>query len=144
MTGALERALELTLRYVGERRQFGRPIGQFQAVQQQVSVFASEVAAAVMAFEAVAAALDGDLFEVEVAIGKARIGEAAGAATAIAHQVHGAMGFTQEYPLHQATRRLWSWRDAFGNETDWQVVLGRFACSSGSAGTWHAITRRTI
>ena len=43
-------------------------------------------------------------------------GEAAGIGAAIAHQMHGAIGFTQEHQLHYLTRRLWSWRDEFGNE----------------------------
>ena len=54
-----------------------------------------------------------------------RVGEAAGTGAAIAHQVHGAMGFTYEHTLHHATRRLWAWREEFGNETYWAMRLGR-------------------
>ena len=48
-----------------------------------------------------------------------RVGEAAGDGAAIAHQVHGAMGFTYEHSLHHFTRRLWAWREEFGNESFW-------------------------
>ncbi len=65
-----------------------------------------------------------------MAVAKARVGEAAGKVAEVCHQVHGAMGFTQEHPLHFATRRLWSWRDEFGHETFWQERIGRLVCSA--------------
>ena len=65
--------------------------------------------------------IGGERVAAEVAIAKLRVGEAAGTGAAIAHQVHGAMGFTYEHSLHHSTRRLWAWREEFGNET----LLGR-------------------
>jgi acyl-CoA dehydrogenase len=141
MAGALERALAYSLQYASERVQFGRPIGKFQAVQHLLAVLAAQAAAASAAadaaVEASAAAPDG----FAVAVAKSRIGEAAGKGAEIAHQVHGAMGFTREHNLHYSTRRLWSWRDEFGNETYWQSRLGREIAARGADALWPMLTR---
>jgi len=141
MAGALERALELSLAYANERVQFGRPIGKFQAVQHMLAQLAAHVAASSAAADAAveASAAAADAFAVAVA--KARVSEAAGKAAEIAHQVHGAMGFTREHALHYSTRRLWSWRDEFGGETFWQTRLGREAAATGGDGLWSLLTR---
>ncbi|KMO27369.1 hypothetical protein VQ03_30580 [Methylobacterium tarhaniae] len=75
-----------------------------------------------------------------VAAAKVRAGEAAGQAAAIAHQVHGAIGFTEEHRLHLYTGRLRAWRDAFGREAEWAQVLGRHLIAAGPEGLWPAIT----
>ncbi|HEY6175913.1 MAG TPA: acyl-CoA dehydrogenase family protein, partial [Kofleriaceae bacterium] len=67
---------------------------------------------------------DADGVLLEVASAKIRVGEAAAAGAAIAHQVHGAIGFSTEHPLQHFTRRLWAWRDDFGSESAWAVRLG--------------------
>ncbi|MBA2535474.1 MAG: acyl-CoA/acyl-ACP dehydrogenase [Rubrobacter sp.] len=140
MAGALDRVLELSVGHAGERRQFGRPIGRFQAVQQQLALLAGVVAAAGAAVDAaVAAAGLGDA-AFEVAVAKVRTGEAAGKAAAIAHQVHGAIGFTERHPLHQSTRRLWAWRDEFGSEGEWAERLGGIVASCGPENLWPILT----
>jgi acyl-CoA dehydrogenase len=68
------------------------------------------------------------------------VGEAAGIAAAIAHQVHAAMGFTHEHALHLSTRRLWSWRDEFGNEADWFAWVGQQAARVGGESLWAFLT----
>ena len=142
MAGAMEAALDLSARYATERVQFGRPIGKFQAIQQQMAVLAEHAASSWVAVEnaagAVAAARPSAGFACAAA--KIRAGEAAGKVAEIAHQVHGAMGFTDEYPLHHLTRRLWSWRDEFGNEAYWARELGRRIASAGADGLWPLIT----
>jgi acyl-CoA dehydrogenase len=140
IAGALARALALTVDYVQTRVQFGRPIGKFQAIQQNMAIFAGQSAAATAAAEMAAEALAGSIDPVVVGAAKARAGEAASIAAAIAHQAHGAIGFTQEYALHPLTRRLWSWRDEFGNEAEWQQVVGRAAFAAGADGVWPMIT----
>ncbi|MEH6542696.1 MAG: acyl-CoA dehydrogenase family protein [Porticoccaceae bacterium] len=144
--GALSSALELTIEYSMERVQFGRPIGKFQALQHSVAAFAGEVAAINAAADAAAEALsraDGVVDHeawVEIATAKTRLEEAVNTGAAVAHQVHGAMGFTYEHRLHHLTRRLWSWRDEYGNETVWAKRLGEEVLSWGADELWPKIT----
>ena len=140
MVGAMERCLDHALRYAMERKQFGRPIGKFQAVQMMLAEAAGQYAAATAAADLAAEAYAGADFDFAVAVAKARAGEAAGKVAEVCHQVHGAMGFTQEHPLHFATRRLWSWRDEFGHESFWQERIGRLVCSRGGEALWPMLT----
>ncbi|MDI6912484.1 acyl-CoA dehydrogenase family protein [Nocardioides sp.] len=141
MVGAAERALDLTLRYARERVQFGRPLGKFQAIQGLVAEQSGEVAAAAAALDtAVEAMLTGRDVEISVAAAKTRIGSAASRASAIAHQVHGALGMTDEHPLHLATLSMWSWRDEYGRDSEWAITLGRSVAEAGGAGVWPLLT----
>lgn len=144
MAGAMAAALDISTRYANERVQFGRPIGKFQAIQQQVAVLAEHAAATAVAVETAARAVaDGrPSAAFACAAAKVRAGEAAGKIAEIAHQVHGAMGFTDEYPLHHLTRRLWSWRDEFGTESYWARELGRQIAAAGADALWPLITAR--
>lgn len=148
MAGAIERALELTVDYANMRVQFGRQIGKFQAVQQNIAVLATQAAAARAATEAGSEAIDDWIVGVEeslmrsvaVASAKIRTGEAAGEAAAISHQVFGAIGFTEEHELHRFTKRLWSWRDEYGSEAFWADVLGESILGNESAKTlWRTL-----
>jgi len=140
MVGAMERCLDYALSYAMERKQFGRPIAKFQAVQHMLAEAAGHYAAAAAAADLARDAYGRDDFAFCVAIAKARVGEAAGKVAEVCHQVHGAMGFTQEHPLHFVTRRLWSWRDEFGNESDWQHRIGRLVCQAGGEALWPMLT----
>jgi acyl-CoA dehydrogenase len=135
LAGALERVLALTVQHAGEREQFGRTIGSFQAIQQEIAIGAAEVASARAAVRAAVAAPTA----FRIACAKVRTGEAAGRVAAIAHQVHGAIGYTEEHPLQRFTRRLWAWRDEFGSEEAWATVIGRRASTAGSGGLWALI-----
>ena len=140
MAGALTRVLSLTLSYALEREQFGQRIGKFQAIQHQIAMLASQVAAASAAADTVFDCAAQGSADFEIAAAKVRIGEAAGIAAGIAHQVHAAMGFTQEYPLHRSTRRLWSWRDEFGSESEWSAWIGGVVFRLGAQGLWPFLT----
>lgn len=140
MAGALERILSYGLQYANERVQFGKPIGRFQAVQHMLALLAGHVAAASAAADMAVESSTTQADEFSVAIAKSRIGEGAGKGAEIAHQVHGAMGFTHEHNLHHSTRRLWSWREEFGNESFWQVRLGGIVAARGAQALWPAIT----
>ena len=140
MRGALEHALEHSVRYAKERVQFGRPIGAFQAVQHMLALLAGQVAASGAACDAAVQASGQQADAFWSAVAKARVGEAAGKGAEIAHQVHGAMGFTRDHSLHQLTRRLWSWRDEFGSEAYWQERLGREAAAHGADALWPMLT----
>ena len=141
MAGAMEKILEQSVQYALDRSQFGRPIAKFQAVQHNLATLAGEVAAASAAADAAAEACAlPEMAISEIAIAKVRGGEAAGTGAAIAHQVHGAMGFTYEHSLHHATRRLWAWREEFGNEAVWAARLGRMVAERGADELWPFIT----
>ena len=143
MSGALERAMDLAVTYAQERQQFGRPISKFQAVQQNLAVLAGQTAAAVAAANVGIQSLsrnDPATEEFCIAIAKTRVGDAATLACEIAHQVHGAIGFTQEYALQLSTRRLWSWREEFGPDVEWAARVGTFACDRGADSLWPTLT----
>lgn len=148
MSGAIGQALALSVEYANLRVQFGRPIGKFQAVQQSIAVLATQAAAARAAAEAGSDAIDewlggaGEPLTQSIAAASAKIrtGEAAGQACAIAHQVFGAIGFTEEHELHQFTKRLWSWRDEYGNEAFWSRDLGeRILAGDAGQSLWRAM-----
>jgi len=142
MAGAMEAALELSTRYANDRVQFGRPIAKFQAIQQQLALLAEQAAAASVAVEyaAIAVAAGRPSAAFAIAAAKIRAGEAAGKVAEIAHQVHGAIGFTHEHGLHRLTRRLWSWRDEFGTESHWSRELGHGLMTTGVDALWPLIT----
>ena len=140
MAGALQSILATSVQYASERVQFGRPIGRFQAIQQNLALLAGQAAAATAAAEAAIEAAARNLDSMAIAAAKIRAGEAAGIGAAIAHQVHGAIGFTQEHRLHYSTRRLWSWRDEFGNEAYWALRLGGEVAAAGADRLWQGIT----
>jgi len=139
MAGAMTAMLELSVTYAMARSQFGRPIAQFQAIQQQLAVLAGEVAACQRAADSLDTALL-PLNELNIAIAKARIGDAVGSATDIAHQVHGAMGYTMEHTLNLRSRRLWCWRDDYGNDSHWQQAVGRLVIAAGADRLWQTVT----
>ncbi len=141
IAGALAHVLDQCIEYASDRQQFGRPIGRFQAVQHNLAMLAGEAAAASSAADAAIRAmeqygLDDPRAQIAIASAKVRSGEAAGAGAAIAHQVHGAMGYTHEYSLQHYTRRLWSWRDDFGSESVWAVQLGNQVAAAGHQSLW--------
>ena len=140
IAGALERVLEMTVQYAQERVQFGKPIGKFQAVQQNLAVLAGQTAAASAAADLAAEAVADGVRLLPIAAAKARCGEAASVAAGIAHQAHGAIGFTHEHALHFSTKRLWSWRDEFGAEPEWTLLLGRKMARAGEGRLWAEIT----
>jgi acyl-CoA dehydrogenase len=140
IAGAISRVLATSVGYAQTRVQFGRPIGKFQAIQHYLAQLAGQSAAAIAAAAMATEALAGDLSPLAIGAAKARAGEAASLAAGLAHQSHGAIGFTQEYELHYATRRLWSWRDEFGNEAEWNAIVGRAALQAGADGLWPALT----
>jgi acyl-CoA dehydrogenase len=140
ISGAMTRIAEITVAYAQERVQFGRPIGKFQAIQQNLAVLAGQTAAACAAADLGAEAVSEGVRLLPIAAAKARAGEAAGIGAAIAHQVHGAIGFTYEHRLHFSTKRLWSWRDEFGHEAEWQRLIGRHMARAGADRLWAEIT----
>jgi acyl-CoA dehydrogenase len=147
IAGALEALLDISVRYSNERVAFEKKISKFQAVQHNLAKLAGEVAAAVTAAGSAAdtiansASFDDAVF-FETAAAKIRCAEAAEKATGIAHQVHGAIGFSMEHILHRYTLRSLAWRDDFGHESYWAVELGKFVAARGADDLWPLVASR--
>jgi acyl-CoA dehydrogenase len=141
MCGAMEATLDLTISFAEQREQFGRPLSKFQAIQHMLSEMGSEAAAASAAVDAAVMRMGaGDIPDLTaVAVAKYRAGRAAGTVAEHAHQIHGAIGYTEEYPLARLTRRLWQWREDFGGESYWAGELGR-AALAGDRPLWPRLT----
>lgn len=131
IAGAMDRVLAMTLDHANQRQQFGKPIGRFQAVQQQISVMAEQVWAARMAAQLAFQGRDGLPRPLLAALGKARASLAVARVADIAHAVHGAIGITEEYDLQLYTRRLREWRLAAGSESHWHARIGAHALADG-------------
>jgi acyl-CoA dehydrogenase len=142
IAGCMAAALERCVSYSGQRHQFGRPLSQFQAVQQQLAVLTGETAAVICAARAAFRAADSREPGFQIAAAKLRANGAIGIATAIAHQIHGALGYTEECGLQLATGRLWSWRTEFGNDRYWSERLGAAVAHRGSDVFWADLTAR--
>ncbi len=145
--GALETILKHSTDYANERVAFERKIGKFQAVQQNLARLAGETAAALAVSGSAADTLaNSDTFDdavfLEATSAKIRCAEAAAEGAAIAHQVFGAIGFTQEHVLHRFTLRMLSWRDDFGNESYWAAELGRHVARLGADDFWPLVASR--
>lgn len=137
MARALDQICEMSLAHARERRQFGRPIGVFQAVQAHLVTIAQQAALVGAAVDA-AVARGGAAFETATA--KLLAGRAAVIATRAAHQVHGAVGVTRDHPLGVQTRSLWAWRGEYGDERHWARRLGQAAGRAGPDRLYPAIT----
>jgi len=74
------------------------------------------------------------------AIGKLNASEAVTPVAAIAHAVHGAIGITEEYPLHRYTRALWAQRDADRAEREWSARIGATAVALDEDVLWDQLT----
>ncbi|MGB6205862.1 acyl-CoA dehydrogenase family protein [Mycobacterium sp.] len=139
MTGAISAIAAMTLRYSGEREQFGRPIGRFQAVQAHLVTIHQQAAVVASAIDGAVEAVELGRGSFEIACAKLLADRAAQLVTAAAHQTHGAIGMTKEYPLHYLTRRLWAWRDEGGGHHRWADQLGTALVARGPDALYPAI-----
>ncbi|MGN6310825.1 MAG: acyl-CoA dehydrogenase family protein [Xanthobacteraceae bacterium] len=147
IAGALESMLEISVGYSNERIAFEKKISKFQAVQHNLARLAGEAAAALAAAGSAADAIANatrfdDAIFLEAISAKVRCAEAAEKGAAIAHQVHGAIGFTSEHILHRYTMRALAWRDDFGNESHWAVELGKRVAARGADELWPLVASR--
>src|SRR5262249_10492789 len=127
-----------TVAYAGQRQAFGRPIVRFQAVAQSLAVLVEHAELAELAVRAAA-----ELFERQpgpaAALAKITAGVAAAGVGPRAHQIHGAIGMTEEYPLHRLIRRLHAWSEDYGGDSGWSELVGRDTLWAGAAGLWPQI-----
>ena len=144
IAGASEAILAICVNYVNIREQFGRPIAKFQAIQHHLAALAGEVASIACTADVASLSLVKNNFDssgtnIAIASAKVRAGISGAKVIRIAHQVHGAIGFTEEYELHRFTRRIWSWREEFGNEMVWSRRLGQLVTDSDTPQLWSLV-----
>jgi len=142
ISGALESLLKLTLQYAKDRKQFGRAIGKFQAIQQQISVL-TELAAVAKTAAQLAFQTENieQLDQLQCAIAKAQCSVAATKCVKIAHAIHGAIGVTAEYQLQLFTRRLLEWSHDYGNAEYWHGLIGEDLIRHDAKRTLHFLTQ---
>jgi alkylation response protein AidB-like acyl-CoA dehydrogenase len=134
--GACQGAADLAVDYARERRAFGRPIAQFQAVQHHLVRAAADAELAATAATVAAQAFPSPLSPLQVAAAKVVACRAARTVASATHQTHGAIGMTREYQLHPRTRRMWSWSDEYGSEAFWSRWLGELVGEIGAERLW--------
>ena len=106
MLGGADAVVEMTVEYAKQRTQFGRPVGTFQAVQHHCANMATDVEGCrQIAYQAAWKVSEGEPSEREVAMAKAWVSAAYQRVCNLAHQCHGAIGFTKEHDLQLYTRR---------------------------------------
>ena len=125
--------LEIPTAYARDRRQFGKPIGQFQALQMEISALAEQVAFARMAAQmaCVGPATAPDALRALSA--KLACCDAAERSVAVAHAVHGAIGITEDYALACHARRLHEWRATGATAGQCARALGAALLQDGRA-----------
>jgi alkylation response protein AidB-like acyl-CoA dehydrogenase len=145
MTGAMDAAVDLTVRHASERKQFGRPLAAFQAVQHLAADAAAEAALARAATDAaltqaVATQFAGDGLLFSVAVARSVCGHSGSTVLRNAHQVHGAIGTTREHILHRLTMPILAWINDFGSVAEWDALLEAAAREAGGAGLWELVS----
>jgi alkylation response protein AidB-like acyl-CoA dehydrogenase len=127
LIGLADRMLTMTVEYAKERRQFGVPIGSFQAVKHHLAdvALALEFSRPLVYRAAWSIAHGDDGRSVHVAMAKARASEAALRAGRVALQVHGAIGYTTEYDLHLWMKRAWALAASWGDAAWHDARVGR-------------------
>jgi len=121
--GIAQQALDMTVEYVKNRVQFGRPIGTFQAVQHHCANMATMAEAMRFLVYEAAWALDAGVETPgQVALAKAWASEAVVEITALAYQLHGGVGVTEEYNLHFFGRRAKERASAWGTPSECLAV----------------------
>ena len=127
LVGLAQRMLDMTVDYAGQRKQFGKPIGAFQAVKHHLAdVFTHIEFAKPVLYRAASALACGDAsLSARVAHAKLACGEAALLAARKGIQVHGAMGYTWEVDLQMFMKRAWALNAAWGDRAFHQERLGQ-------------------
>jgi len=126
LVGLAQRMLDMSVDYVAQRKQFGKPIGSFQAVKHQLADVATKIefARPVLARAAVALAGGEELTAVQVSHAKLAAADSAWSASRRGIQVHGAMGYTWEVDLQMFMKRAWVLDAAWGDRGFHKARLG--------------------
>jgi acyl-CoA dehydrogenase len=146
LLGTVRAALRLTGLYVNEREQFGRPLIALPAVAASLAHMRTQELQVECGLERAVGVLSNPKMTAETqlsaaAAARVRAGRAATDVAARSHQLHGAIGVTEEYELGRHTRRLWSLRDADLAEREWSERLGAAARTGGESRMWDRLTQ---
>lgn len=129
LVGFGQKALDMTVDYIGYREAFGRPIGSFQAAQHHCANMATSLEGARWsAYEAVWRLSKGLDATFHAAVAKASASNASREVTILAHELHGGIGYMTEFDLHFYSRRAKGWELKWG--TPDQMFL-KVAASAG-------------
>jgi alkylation response protein AidB-like acyl-CoA dehydrogenase len=140
IAGASQAAADMAVDYAKQRHAFGRPIARYQAIQQHMVRAAAESALACIATSVATQDFGSGLSLLHVGAAKVVAGRTARTTSALAHQIHAAIGMTQEYPLHTRTRRMWSWAQECGTEYEWASEVGRLVQAEGAERLWPTLS----
>jgi alkylation response protein AidB-like acyl-CoA dehydrogenase len=135
MVGGMQRALDLSVEYAKTRKQFGKPIGMFQAVQHQCADMYLETESSRSAAYYAAWALQENAPDAAVAVSIAKM-YASDASRTVGNrgiQVHGGMGFTWENDLHLYYRRAKASETMLGDATFHRERIARLVIDAGAA-----------
>lgn len=126
MVGCIQQALDMTVSYAKERKQYDRPIGSFQVIQHYCADMATDVDGTRLAtYQAAWMLSEGLPCTREIAIAKAWAGEACQRVMALAHQIHGAIGVTIDHDLQYYTRRAKAAEVSFGDASFYREVVAQ-------------------
>ena len=126
MVGCIQQALDMTVEYAKERKQFDRPIGSFQVIQHYCADMITDVdGIRLSACQAAWMISEGLPCTQEIAIAKAWAGEACQRVVALAHQIHGAIGVTIDHDLQYYTRRAKANEVAFGDASFYREIVAQ-------------------
>src|SRR5439155_4149805 len=123
LTGAGEAALDLTVEYARQRVQFGQPIGSFQAIQHRCAEMKVDVDGARWVTLEAAWRLSQGQPSGDWSVAKAYVSDALRRLVTHAHQVHGAIGFSEEHPMPLFSRRVKALEAQFGDATSHRAEL---------------------
>jgi alkylation response protein AidB-like acyl-CoA dehydrogenase len=135
MVGGMQRTLDITVEYAKMRKQFGKPIGMFQAVQHQCADMYLETESARSAVYYAAWALEENTPDAAVAVSIAKMyaSDAGRTVGGRGIQIHGGMGFTWENDLHLYYKRAKASETAFGDSTWHRERIARLVIDAGTA-----------
>ena len=126
MAGGMQQVLEMTVDYAKERKQFGRPIGSFQIIQHHCTDILTEVEGTRLgAYQAAWMIDEGLPCTEQVAVAKAYAGQASERIVALAHQIHGAIGWTIDHDLQYYTRRAKAAEVTFGDVSFYREIVAQ-------------------
>ncbi|MGD9115676.1 MAG: acyl-CoA dehydrogenase family protein [Dehalococcoidia bacterium] len=126
MVGCIQQALDMTVEYTKDRKQYGKPIGSFQVIQHYCADMATDVESTrLSAYKAAWMLSEGLPCREEVAVAKAFAGEACQRVMALAHQIHGAIGVTIDHDLQYYTRRAKAAEVTFGDAKFFREVVAQ-------------------